>query len=192
MKNRIPKIIPMLAGIAGLLLLAGINVNAADVAKIGVIDFQRFLMESEIGKAAQARIETEGTKMETDLQEQGDQIEVLRNMMERDAMVMSEAKREEKMREYRIKINDLKELQQKYKSNFKELEQRLIATIQKKALDLAQELGRKEGYMLMIERGAVIYYPEAIDVTDKLIEMANTRGLTLDSPAAGQSQEGAE
>src|SRR6056297_1605971 len=126
--------------------------GAADVAKIGVIDFQRFLMESDIGQQAQAKIESQGTKMEEDLAEKGNQIEVLKNMMERDAMVMSDAKREEKMREYRIKINDLKALQQKYKANFQDLEQRLIASIQKKALALAEEMGKKEGYLLLLEK----------------------------------------
>src|SRR6056297_618992 len=115
--------------------------GAADVAKIGVIDFQRFLMESDIGQQAQAKIESQGTKMEEDLAEKGNKIEVLKNMMERDAMVMSEAKREDKMREYRIKINDLKALQKKYRSSFQKLEQRLITTIQEKAMELAEKLG---------------------------------------------------
>ncbi|MFP4039456.1 MAG: OmpH family outer membrane protein [Desulfosudaceae bacterium] len=189
MKKFIKTTIPSLMGMMGLILAAGLTANAADVAKIGVINFQQFLMESDIGKEAQAKIEKEGTKMESELKAQGDQIEELRGSMERDAMIMSDAKREEKMRDYRIKINDLKELQEKYKTSFRELEQRLIARIQEKSLSLAEDLGKKEGYLLLIERGAAIYYPEAIDVTDKLIEMANSRGLSLDDVQSGQNED---
>lgn len=167
-----------LSGLAGTILLLALWGGAslaADVAKIGVVDFQRFLTESNIGQAAQAEIETEGARMEGDLKERGSAIESLEKKMEADAMVVSEEKREEQLREYRIKIGDLKSLQQKYTVALKKLEQQLIASVQKDAAALAEALGKKEGYLLLIERNAVIYFPAAIDATDDLIKFANEK-----------------
>ena len=165
-----------LAGIVFTLFLiwAG-TAKAADVAKIGVVDFQRFLTESNIGQAAQAEIESEGARMEKDLKEQGEAIETLEKKLEADAMVVSEEKRESQLREYRIKIGDLKALQQKYTMALKKMEQELIARVQTKATALAAELGEKEGYLMLIEKTAVIYHPAAIDVTDQLIQYANAK-----------------
>jgi len=164
-----------LAGIFFLLVLwSGVGM-AADVAKIGVVDMQRFLTESDIGQEAQAEIETEGARMEKDLKAQGSAIEALEKKMEADAMVVSEERREAQLREYRIKIGDLKALQQKYTVALKKLEQQLIARVQKEASALAAKLGKKEGYLLLIEKTAAIYYPAAIDVTDHLIKFANEK-----------------
>ncbi len=157
-----------------LLIWAGAGM-AADVAKIGVVDFQRFLTESNIGQAAQEEIETEGARMEKDLKTQGEAIAALEKKLEADALVVSEEKRESQLREYRIKIGDLKALQQKYTMALKKMEQELIARVQKKASTLASELGEKEGYLLLIEKTAVIYHPAAIDVTDELIQFANAK-----------------
>ncbi len=172
-----------LAGTIFLLAFWGGYGVTADVAKIGVVDFQRFLMESDIGQAAQAEIETEGARMENDLKAQGSAIETLEKKIEAEAMVVSEEKREEQLREYRIKIGDLKALQQKYTVALKKLEQELINSVQKEASALAAELGKKEGYLLLIEKNAAIYYPAAIDATDHLIQFANAK---KDSSENGQ------
>jgi outer membrane protein len=169
--------------LVSLALGAGMG-TAADVAKIGVVDFQRFLTESQIGQTAQAEIETEGARMEKELKEQGGAIEALEKKMEADAMVVSEEKRESQLREYRIKVGDLKALQQKYTVALKKLEQELIARVQQQAAALAAELGKKDGYLLLIEKNAVIYYPSAIDATDDLIQFANAKAGAL-APAAG-------
>ena len=81
---------------------------AADVAKIGIIDFQRVLEASDAGKTAQSRINERGKLMEKELKGKGAEIEALRKKLEREALVMSREMREEKERQIRININDLK------------------------------------------------------------------------------------
>ena len=36
-----------------------------------------------------------------------------------------------------------------------------------------KKIGKKEGYLLIIEKSAAIYYPTTIDMTDMLIEKYN-------------------
>ena len=147
----------------------------ADIAKIGIIDFQRILETSNTGKSAQSEINKKGKKMEADLKVKGTAVEELQKKVERDALVMSKEMREEKGREIRIKINDIKTLQKRYLSEFRELENRLVTRIKKDVLGLVKEIGKKEGYLLIIEKAGVLYYPNAIDLTDKLIQIYNKR-----------------
>lgn len=149
--------------------------HGADVAKIGIIDFQRIFATSNTGKSVQSEINKKGRKMEADLKVKGAAIEELQKKVERDALVMSKEMREEKGREIRIKMNDFKTLQKRYSSEFRELENRLVTRIQKDVLGIVKEIGKKEGYLLIIEKPGVLYYPNAIDLTDKLIQIYNKR-----------------
>jgi len=149
----------------------------ADVAKIGIVDFQRVLEKSSAGKKAQAEISKQGKKMEADLKERGAEIEEIKKKLEREALVMSKEMRQEREREIRIKINDFKSLQKKYMADFKLKEQRFVGRIQKDILGMIEEIAKKEGYLLILEKreGGVIYAPKTNDITDKLIQMYNAK-----------------
>jgi len=148
---------------------------AADVAKIGVVDLQRVMETSDAGKSAQAQIKQQKDQMETDLKDKRAEIEQIRERLEREAMVMSKESREEKEREARIKLNDFKTLQKKYRNELQQLEKRLVAQLRDDTIALVDEIGKKEGYLLIISRVGVLYSPNAIDITDQLIKRLNER-----------------
>ena len=147
----------------------------ADVAKIGIVDFQRILKTSSAGKKATAEINKRGKKIEADLKKKGEEIEATKNKLERESLVMSREMREEKEREIRIKINDFKSLQKRYVAEFKENEKRLVGRIQEEILMIIDEMGKKEGFLLILEKreAGVMYSPNTIDITDRLIQKYN-------------------
>jgi len=148
---------------------------AADVAKIGVIDLQRVIETSKQGKTAQAQIKKQKDKMEEDLKLKGAEIEQIRQRLEREAMVMSKEAREEKEREARIKLNDFKSLQKRYRSELQNLEKRLIEQLKDDVFELVNNIGKKEGYLLIISKIGVLYSPSSIDITDQLIKQLNKK-----------------
>lgn len=161
-----------IASAAAILFLFSITVSyGADVAKIGVVDFQRISEVSSAGKSALAEIKSQGEKMEADLRKKEGELEELKKRLERKAMVMSKEMREEKEREFRIKINDLRSIEKKYKEKLRSLNNRLVTRLKKDLYEIIEEIGRKEGYLLIIEKGeaGVVYAPISIDMTDKLI-----------------------
>ena len=167
-----------IASASAILFLFSLTVSyGADVAKIGVVDFQRILEVSSPGKSAQAKIKSQGEKMEADLKKEGAELEEIQKRLEREVLVMSKEMREEKEREFRIKINDFKSLEKKYKEEFKVLNNRLVNRIKKDVFELIEEMGKKEGYLLIIEKreAGVLYSPTAIDITDKLIPLYNEK-----------------
>ena len=149
------------------------SADAADVAKIGVLNMQRVLSTSDAGKAAQAEIKEQGDKMLQDLKEKGAEIDALGKQFERESMVMSKEKREEKEREYRIRINDFKTLEKRYKTQSQNLQKRLVNKIVKDVYALVEEIGKNEGYLLIIRSESVMYAPNSIDITDELIKQMN-------------------
>ena len=177
-------------GVLSFFFLTGAS-SAADVAKIGVVDFQKILEVSNAGKTAQVEINKQGKQMENDLKDRGTEIEDIEKKIERESPVMSKDVREEKQREMRIKIGDFKALQQKYMEDFKALEGRIISRIQKEVVELVQEIGKKEGYTLIVERrtGGVVYAPLSIDITDAVIQIYNTQAPKSDETPATPAPE---
>ena len=151
------------------------SAHAADVAKIGILNIQRILSASDPGKAAQAEIKTQRDKMLQDLKEKGTEIDALGKQFERESMVMSKEKREEKEREYRIRINDFKSLEKRYNAQSQELQKRLLNKIVKDVNVIVEGVGKNEGYLLIIRSESVMYSPGSIDITDKIIKQMNDK-----------------
>jgi outer membrane protein len=151
------------------------SVNAADVAKIGVANLQRVLETSNQGKLAQEEIKKQKDQMQQELTQKGGEINELRKQLDRESMVMSREKREENEREVRIKINDFKSLEKRYHTQLQNLEKKLVSALLKEVSSLVKEIGKKEGYLLIINNTTVLYAPGSIDITDRLINEMNAR-----------------
>jgi outer membrane protein len=147
----------------------------ADVAKIGIVDFQKILTTSEAGKKASQDIATKGKAMEAELKSQGSELEEAKKRLEREALVMTEEKRGEKERELRIKIMDFQDKEKQYKKEFNDYNMQLVNEFKKKVLALSEEIGKKDGYLLILEKNTsgALYFPSAIDITDRMIQMYN-------------------
>lgn len=165
--------------------------TAADATKIGVVDFQKVLETSTPGKAAQDEINKRGKQMEADLKSRGAEIEDLEKKMDRESLVMSKDVREEKQRDLRIKMGDYKSLQQQYTGDFRALENRVIGKIQKEVVEVVQNIGKKDGYTLIVEKrtGGVVYAPTTIDITDEVIQTYNAMPPQPDTTASGTSDK---
>ncbi len=147
----------------------------ADVAKIGLVDFQQIFNTSLAGKKAQAEISKRGESYESELKNRGEQIEEERSKLEREALVMSAEMREQKERDFRIMVNDFKMLQKKRMTEFKEYEQQMITRIKNEVLTIVEKIGKKDGYLLILDKrgGGVLYAPGALDITDSVIQLYN-------------------
>jgi outer membrane protein len=146
---------------------------AADVAKIGVVDIQKVLLTSSAGKMAKAQINKKAREMEANLTVKKEEIETLKENLEREALVMNKETRDERERDIRIKINDIKSLKNTYENDLKKIEGKVVKRIQKDVDVIIEEMGKKEGYLLIISNPVVLYAPTSIDITDQLIQAYN-------------------
>jgi outer membrane protein len=146
---------------------------AADVAKIGVVEFQRVIEGSEAGKAIKAKMTTQYERMESELKGKESEIKELKKRMDRESLVMSKEMREEKDREFRIKVNDIKMLQKKYEAELQEMNKRLMGDLIKDSQKIIAEIGKAGGYLAIINKSAVLYSPSTIDITDEVVKRYN-------------------
>jgi outer membrane protein len=142
-------------------------------AKIGVINLEKILKESEAGKSAENEIVGEVQRMENDLKRKSDDINALQKQLESDGGVMSKEAREEKKWDLDKKINEAKSLQKKYGGQIQELRTKNLNQIRQGLLPIIQEYGQKENYTVIIDNMGVIYAQQGSDITDKIIKLYN-------------------
>ena len=154
-------------------LCTAVPAIGADVAKIGVVEFQRLFENSDAGKEIKAEITEKGKQMEAELQEKGAEIEELKKRLEREALVMSKEMREEKEREFRIKVNDIKTLQKRYEAELQGIQKRLMQELQAETLKIITEIGKSGGYLMIMDKRGVLYSPSTVDITDEVVKKFN-------------------
>jgi len=162
----------MLGAVVALVALS-VTVQAAEGTRIAVVNLQTVLETSVAGKAAQEQLKTQRDKLEGDLKQKGNELQELEKRLQRDSMVMSKETREDKEREFRIKASDFQALQKKYRSDLQDLERQLMGDLQKDISALVSEIGKKEGYQLVISSIGVLYSQPAIDITARLVQELN-------------------
>ena len=76
-----------------------------------------------------------------------------------------------------IKVYDLKRLEQKYSAELNELNKIHTNKMTKMIIEIVNEIGKKESYLLILEKGAggVLYSPNHIDITENVIKQVNAK-----------------
>jgi len=172
----------ILIAIITLAFIAGFTpgVFAADVAKIGVIDFEKIIKESSAGKLTQQELQKKGAEFQGKLKNEKDSLDAISKSFEREALVLSPEKQQEKEREFRIRVGDFKKMQEDYTKEMRRIEIEKINQLQKDVFQIADDLGKKEGFLLIIERktAGVIYMPATVDITSQVITKYNAKVAT--------------
>ena len=160
-------------------LIFGFNsmVFCADSFKIGVVNFQMILKESSAGKMTQKQIKAKGDELQQKLQDEKKQLDEMKKIFERESLVLSPEKQQEKQREFGKKVNDFQKMQQNFAQQFKQLEVQLLNEMQKQVFAIANKIGEKEEYQIIIEKktAGIIFYKDKLDITDQVIKQYNLK-----------------
>jgi len=156
----------------GLALLAvGIvraDASAPATGKIGFIDLQRTLLETKVGKAAQARFEKKKKqkqakldKKQSDFQKRLAELNKQRSLMKPE---VAAAKQRELEKQYVA-------IQQTYSQLERELSEeqaKLIQQVLTKAAPIIKGIAKRDGYTLILDRNAILWGSDGVDLTDQL------------------------
>lgn len=147
----------------------------ADVAKIGTFNIQKIISESSAGKLVQKELRAKFSDLQDKLKNEGQQIEEMKKAIEREALVLSAEKSNEKQREFRIRVNDFKKMQKDSAQEFKELENKYKDKLVKEIYNIVNALGKEEGFLIILDEqnAGVFYKQDHLDITDKIIKKYN-------------------
>ena len=166
----------LLLGLTLVLCTAGAAL-ADTIPKIGYVDLQRALNESSAGKKAKEEFKVQVDKLQAKLKRQKDEIDSLKDQLEKKALVMKEEERANLEEQYRKKLRDFERDYKDSQGDLQRKDNELTGAIIKDLQDVIGELGERDGYTLILEAtsSAVLYGAKSADLTDAVMELYNRK-----------------
>jgi len=161
--------------IGSLLIVAvvGVNSQAADTTKIGVIDMKKVLSASTAGQKAQSVIEEKMKALQGTLKKDQDDLVALQKDMEKKGSAWTDAVKQEKAKTFQKKRNDLAAKEENANLELKKMREENVNPILKKLEEIVEKVAKNDGYSLILPRNVVLYSSESTDISDKVTSELN-------------------
>jgi outer membrane protein len=173
---------------AALTALVSLFANTASAQmKVGVVDVQRAVMQTEEGLRAQATLkkifdskQQELNKRQSDMQKQKEDID-------KQAKVLSQAALQKKVDDWQKQMVELQSTFVEYNKELEKKQKELTDPIFERVLGAIKRLAGTDSYDLIVDRATVAYSRSDLDLTDRVIQIANgtTGGPSPAAPGAG-------
>ena len=138
--------------------------------RIGYVDFNKVQLDSKAGKEAMKNVDSMFKAKQAELDQRQGELEKLLQELDKQSAVLKPDVRKQKEDKLQKEYKDL----QRFKSDSEEELNKKKAEIAKgmyeEVTGILNKFGKEEGYTLILERSVVLYAPEAVDVTDKIIK----------------------
>ncbi len=141
--------------------------------KMGVLDVQKILNESDAGKKAKSDLEALIKLKQANIDEKGKAIEKLKNEIEKQSSVLSNEAKRNKEDELEKLVREYQRLVQDSQSEVKKKEAELTDLILQEIYELVNKIGDEEDYSLILERGVVVYSDKTLDITENVLKKYN-------------------
>jgi outer membrane protein len=155
---------------AALLLVAAFGAQAEDL-KIGYVNSERVLREAVPAKAAQAKLETEFSKREKELQEVAARLKTAADKLEKEGPTLAEAERTRRQRDL---VEQDREFQRKRREFQEDLNQRKneeLSAVVERANKVIKQIFETEKYDLILQEA--VFAGPRVDITEKVIKALN-------------------
>ena len=143
-------------------------VSAAEAMKIGYVNTQRIFRDAPTAKEAAARIESEFSKRDQELQRMARELKGTQEKFEKDALTMGESDRRSKERELSELSREFQRKQREFREDLNLRQNEENAAIIEKANAAIKQLAEAEKYDLILQD--VVWVSPKLDITDRIIK----------------------
>jgi outer membrane protein len=166
MKNLVK---PLLLGMACAALM---HVSAfAQELKIGYVNSERVLRDSQPAKAAQAKLETEFGRRDRELNEVATRLKAAADKLDKDFPTLSETERNRRQRELVEQDRDLQRKRREFQEDLNQRKNEEYATVVERANRVIRQIFETEKFDLILQEA--VFAGPRVDITDKVIRALN-------------------
>ena len=158
------------------MLVVGYSLSfAQERIKIGYIDIQRVIGESQAGKRARDRFQAQVKKAEADIIKERQDIERLKSDLEKKGPLLKEEERRNLELDLQKRSVNLQRSMSDYQQDLQVKNNEMMSEILKELEKIVNEVGKAEKFTMILERSQILYSDQGIDITSKVIETYNSR-----------------
>jgi len=178
------------AALVGGLLVAPTAVGQAAAsaagARIGVIDVQRVVGESAVGKESLARVQKVQQAKQEELAKRQKELRDLEQKISEQNKSLSEEALEKAQKDYQSKALDLKRFQDDAQRELEETQRRELGELEKRIMPVIDAVAKEQGFTLIFNKfqSGLLFAAEGTDITEPVITKFNSQIATSAKPAA--------
>lgn len=161
--------LPILVLGLGLVVFGMVSAEAQSTSfKIGVVDLQRTLKETNVGKAAKKRLESNKSKKQRELDRKQKELKSYAAELEKQRAVLKPNVLRKREQELQVKYVAVQETYMKLQQELAQMEAKLVQEIFSKARPVITKIGNEQGFAMIVEKneGAVLFANSALDITN--------------------------
>jgi outer membrane protein len=161
--------------VVGMLVFGYSLGDAQERIKIGYIDIQKVISESQAGKRARDRFQSQVKKAEADILKERQDIERLKSDLDKKGPLLKDEERRNIEIDLQKRSVNLQRSMSDHQQELQVKNNEMMSDILKELEKIVNEVGRAEKFTLILERSQILYSDQGIDITSKVIETYNGR-----------------
>lgn len=157
----------------GALLVAGFPATAAQAeGRIGYVDMQRAVTESQSGKRARAEIESAVKKKQEQVSREGQKLKALQQSLEKEQLTLTDTQKRAKQRDFEQKVQTYQQLAADGQRELSQMDAEHSRKVLTDIRAVIREIAQAEKLMLVLEKNEqpVLYAEDGPDLTDRVIK----------------------
>ena len=165
---------------------------ASASVRIAVIDVERLVRDSALGKEAFGRVK----KLSDDKKSENDRLQKeLRDIEQKlstQGQSLSDDKREQLQKQYNEKSLDYKSFTEKASRDLDQAQKKELADLERRVFPIITQLGKERGYTLIFNKfqSGLVFADDAADITEDVLKRFNTT-VAVPPAAAAKAPAGA-
>jgi outer membrane protein len=154
------------------LALASAGLMAQEL-KIGFVNSERVMRESNLAKAAQAKLESEFGRRDKELRDAAAKLQGAAEKLEKDAPLLSESEKSRRQRDLVEGERDLQRKRREFQEDAQARRNEELQAVVEKANRVIKQIFEQEKYDLIVQDA--IHASARIDITTKVINALNAQ-----------------
>ncbi len=161
--------------IAFLLFLLMLLPNAAFAElKIGVINFEGIIAQSDYGKRAKEKMQAKVQQIDASMKKAQTELETYQKELSKQSMALSQEAQKGKIAEYREKVIAFEQKRRESQEQLQMAEREIFQPVIELLVKVTQDHARSNGYDLMLNaKSSVVFASESVDLTLVILDEFN-------------------
>jgi outer membrane protein len=160
---------------ASLFAAAAAASGARAQMKIGYVDVQRAIQESEEGKSARVRLKGEFEQRRAQIDKKSADLEKMQQEYEKQAPVLSDEAKKKKQEEFQKLLIDTRKAASELQEDMAGKEQQAMASILQKLQSVVAEIADRESLNFVFDKASLLFGPQAADITNEVVRRYNDK-----------------
>jgi outer membrane protein len=189
MRSPLRRARPATAAVLLSLFLSFFGKTVAAEVKVAVVDVQRAVMQSEDGLRAQATLKKVFDSRQQEINRKQQDLQKQKEDIDKQSRVLSQQALQKKVDDWQKQMVELQTTFVEYNKELEKKQKELTDPIFERVIGAIKRIAGSDGYDLIVDRATVAFSRSDLDLTDRVIQLANGSGAG--GPPAPPSSSGA-